>query len=235
HTRCGAAQLQISNGRVDAVQLDDGNALTADYYIAALPFDRLLKILPAALVKTDLFAKIARLRVSPITSVHLWLDRPVMTEPFLASVDQTIQWVFNKSALGVDYSAGQYLQLVISASHALATHSQQDIISLCTRELAALLPASGGASLLRAVVVRENAATFSPEPGCDQWRPGTRTAIQNFFLAGDWTQTGWPATMEGAVRSGYEAAEAVLESESRPIRIIRPELPVSRLGRWFVW
>jgi squalene-associated FAD-dependent desaturase len=235
HTRCGAAQFRISNERVDAVQLDDGNAMTADYYVAAIPFDRLLKIVPATLAKTDPFAKIAKLSVSPITSVHLWLDRPVMMEPFLASVDQTIQWVFNKSALGVEYPAGQYLQIVISASHALAMHSQQDIISLCRTELAALLPATGSASLLRAVVIRENAATFSPGPGCDQWRPDARTAIRNLFLAGDWIQTGWPATMESAVRSGYQAAEAILESESKPVRVTRLELPVSRLARWLGW
>src|SRR5262249_47046722 len=167
--RCGAAQLRVSHAGVDALQLDNGSDLSGDYYVAALPFDRLLKILPASLAETDLFAKIAKLNISPITSVHLWLDETVMKEPFLASVDQTIQWIFNKSAVGVPTSPGQYLQIVISASHALTKHSQQDIIDLCRKELASLLPASGKAKLLRAVVIRESAAAFSPEPGCDKW------------------------------------------------------------------
>jgi len=234
-TRCGAAQLRLSHAVVDALQLDDGSDLKGDYYVAALPFDRLVKILPASLADADLLAKIARLKVSPITSVHLWLDQAVMKEPFLASVDQTIQWIFNKSALGVPIPAGQYLQIVVSASHALTKYSQQDIIDLCRKELADLLPESGRAKLLRAVVIRENAATFSPEPGCDKWRPGSHTTLRNLFLAGDWTQTGWPATMESAVRSGYQAAEAVLESEAKPVRLLQPELPVSRLVSWLSW
>src|SRR5262245_62138411 len=103
-TRCGVAQLRMKDGEVEALQLDNGTVLKADYYIAAVPFDRLHKMLPASVAETDLFALIARLGVSPITSVHLWLDRSVMTEPFLASIDQTVQWVFNRSVLSV---AGQ--------------------------------------------------------------------------------------------------------------------------------
>ena len=233
-TRCGASQLCLSGGKIDAVQLDDGSILRADYFVSALPFDRLLKILPAS-AGGDLPGKIGRLKVAPITSVHIWLDQEVMNEPFLASVDQTIQWVFNKNALGVPNPSGQYLQVVISASHALTPQSQHEIISLCRKELAELLPASLRAKLVRAVVIRENAATFSPEPGCDRWRPSERTAVHNFFLAGDWTKTGWPATMESAVRSGYQAAEAVLTSVGKPVSLVRPEMPVSGLTRWIGW
>jgi len=233
-TRCSASQLCLSRGEVDAVQLDDGRILKGDYYVSALPFDRLLKILPAS-AGDDLPGKIARLKVAPITSVHIWLDQEVMSEPFLASIDQTIQWVFNKNALGVQNPSGQYLQVVISASHELTQQSQQDIISLCRKELADLLPASRKARLLRAVVIRENTATFSPEPGCDRWRPAERTAVHNLFLAGDWIKTGWPATMESAVRSGYQAAEAVLTSLGKPVSLVRPEKPVSSLTRWLGW
>jgi uncharacterized protein with NAD-binding domain and iron-sulfur cluster len=105
-------------------------------------------------------------------------------------------------------------------------------VELCRQELARLIPAAREAELLRSVVIRENAATFSPEPGCDRWRPAQRTPIRNLLLAGDWTQTGWPATMEGAVRSGYLAAEAILALEGRPDRFIQPELPVAALVRW---
>jgi squalene-associated FAD-dependent desaturase len=226
-TRCGAAELCIANQVVTGVRLDDGTLVQGDYYLAAIPFDRLLKILPAELRRQEAFADLEKLKFSPITSVHLWFDRPVMDEPFLTSVDQTIQWVFNKSA-----SATYYLQVVISASHALTARSQQDIIMMCKQELIRLIPATADAKLLRAVVVRETAATFSPEPGSDRWRPTERTSLKNFFLAGDWTQTGWPATMEGAVRSGYRAAESILAMEGTSVRLLQPDMPASRVAHW---
>jgi squalene-associated FAD-dependent desaturase len=231
-TRSTVAELCVSDGSVASARLDDGTVLQADYYVAAIPFDRFLKILPAGVRDYDEFARIANLNVSPITSVHLWFDRRVMDEPFLTSVDQTVQWVFNKSALGSPTAAGQYLQVVISASHALAQLSQQEIINICRKELADLMPACGEAKVTRAVVIRETSATFAPEPGCDRWRPAERTPIRNLFLAGDWTRTGWPATMESAVRSGYRAAEAILELEGEAVRFVRPELTPSRLVRW---
>ena len=141
-------------------------------------------------------------------------------------MDQTIQWIFNKRA-------GEYLQIVISASRSLSDLSQQDVVDVCLRELGELLPAVHKARLLRSVVIRENTATFSPEPGCDRWRPQTATSIRNLLLAGDFTQTGWPATMEGAVRSGYRAAEAILAMEGRRVSLVKPDLPPSGLARWF--
>src|SRR5207302_4346466 len=135
---------------------------------------------------------------------HTWFHREVMEEPFLTSVDHTIQWVFNRT--------GAYVQIVISVSRGLSNRSQPEIVDICLRELTDLLPAADKAQLTRAVVIRENAATFSPAPGSDRWRPSQKTSIPNLFLAGDWTETGWPATMEGAVRSGYLAAEAILSA-----------------------
>lgn len=225
-TRRGVRELHISAGRVTGARLDDGTIVNGDYYVAALPFDRLLKLLPEDLRNEEPFAALKQLRVSPITGIHMWFDRAVMHESFLTSTDQTIQWVFNKQA-------GHYLQIVISASHGLSQRSQQEIVDLCSRELALLIPRAGEARLIRSVVIRESAATFSPQPGCDRWRPNQRTPIANLFLAGDWTQTGWPATMESAVQSGYRAAEAILAMEGQPATFVRPELPATGLARWF--
>jgi uncharacterized protein with NAD-binding domain and iron-sulfur cluster len=187
-----------------------------------------------------------KIKTSPITGVHLWFDRPVMTEPFLTLLDHKTQWIFNKSLLsakaetngqlprpitGTSLSAatdnenGQYLQLVISASYDLVPRSRQEIIDLCMRDLADVLPAAREARLLKATVIKEVNATFSPEPGVDRWRPGQETALRNLFLAGDWTRTGWPATMEGAVRSGYLAAGSLLTGFGQPRRFLRPDLP----------
>jgi zeta-carotene desaturase len=170
----------------------------------------------------------------------------VMTEPFLALLEHTTQWIFNKSLL---YAAGtgklerteiksgsgeaggsQYLQLVISASYDLVPRSRQEIIDLCLRELADVLPLTREARLEKATVIKEIHATFSPEPGVDRWRPGQDIGIENLYLAGDWTQTGWPATMESAVRSGYLAAESALAKLGQPRRFLQPDLPFEGLS-----
>jgi zeta-carotene desaturase len=128
-------------------------------------------------------------------------------------------------------SNAQYLQLVISASYGLVPKSRQEIIDLCRRELATVLPATRDAKLLKATVIKEVHATFSPEPGVDRWRPSQDAGLQNLFLAGDWTRTGWPATMEGAVRSGYLAAEAVAASLGEPRKFLQPDLPLEGLSK----
>jgi zeta-carotene desaturase len=231
--RCGMSGIRFDGFEAAAVQLDDGSETTADFYIVAVPFDRLLKLLPESVQAQQMFAQLRNFKLSPITSVHLWFDRPVMTEPYLTLVDRTTQWIFNKSKLAAEGAEqpGQYLQCVVSASYDLTSRSQQEIIDLCTAEVLQALPDAAQAQVVRAVVVRENAASFSPEPGSLRWRPFQRTSFRNLFLAGDWTQTGWPATMESAVRSGYLAAEALLSAAGMPKRLMQPDLPVSRISR----
>ena len=126
-------------------------------------------------------------------------------------------------------TTGQYLQLVISASYDLLTKPRQEIIDLCLKEVRQALPAARQANLVKATVIKEAAATFSPEPGVDRWRPKQETRIRGLFLAGDWTDTGWPATMEGAVRSGYLAAEAVLRVAGTPQKFLQPDLAADGL------
>jgi uncharacterized protein with NAD-binding domain and iron-sulfur cluster len=201
------------------------------------------------------------IKTSPITSVHFWFDRTVMTEPFLTLLDHTTQWVFNRTLLssGAETNGskarptghnegtlaaevrvekgggeeGQYLQLVISASYDLVSRSRGEIIELCRRELRDVLPATREANVLKATVIKEVNATFSPEPGVDRWRPAQTTPIGNLFLAGDWTQTGWPSTMEGAVRSGYLAAEATLAHFGHLGALVQPDLPAEGLCKYW--
>jgi len=231
-TRAAVREMRFSEGAAVSVALDDGAVIPADYVVCAVPHDAVGGLLPTELAAREPFAGLRHLRVSPITGVHFWFDRPVMREPFLTLLDRTVQWVFNKSELGAAGAGpGQYLQLVISASYDLVERSRQEIIDLCRAELREALPATREAQLTRATVIKETAATFSPAPDCDRWRPSARTPVPNFYLAGDWTRTGWPATMEGAVRSGYLAAEAVLAAENRPARLVQPDLPVAGLAR----
>ena len=218
--RATARQLRIENGAVTAVQFDAGREERADAFILAVPHTAVADLLPDEAIRKDsAFRSIAMLNAAPITGVHLWFDRQVMSEPFVTLLDTTTQWIFNKTALygssnggGKDSGKSQYLQLVVSASYSLLPKPRQEIIDLCLKEVRQALPAARDANLTKATVIKEAAATFSPEPGVDRWRPKQETSLRNLFLAGDWTDTGLPATIEGAVRSGQRAARLALAS-----------------------
>lgn len=237
HSRAAVRTIRFADGKFQAIVLDDGSEVPSDACIAAVPHSELLEMLPEELrANNPAFANLERLQTSPITGVHLWYDRQVLDKPFLTLLDHTVQWIFNKSALygsgkQDEKDQGQYLQLVISASYELIPKTRQEIIDLCTSELHDVLPAARHAQLRKANVVKEVHATFSPRPCSDAWRPGQRTEIHGFVLAGDWTRTGWPSTMEGAVRSGYLAGEAVLEFAGLAGRLVVPDLPAEGFCR----
>lgn len=208
HARAPIEAVELEAGRVAAIRTSTGERHSADHYVSALSFEKLRPLVPSLPIEWEAFTH------SPITGVHLWFDRPVTTLPHGTLLDRTIQWFFNKSE-------GRYLQLVISASRSLSDMPRQEVIDLCLRELAEFLPAVREARLEKAHVVKEIRATFSAAPSLEARRPEPATIIPNLFLAGDWTRSGWPATMEGAVRSGYRAAEAVAQS---PGRFLLPDI-----------
>ncbi len=232
--------IRIENNAIAAVQFDNGREESADAYIFALPHTALDNLLPPEIKSASpVLGSLDKIKVSPITGVHFWFDRPVTNEPFITLLDTNVQWVFNKTALYKDQSdapvpgAQQYLQLVISASYDLLKKSREEIIDLCLKEIRQALPGAREAQLVKATVIKEASATFSPEPGVDRFRPAQTTNTPGFFLAGDWTATGWPATMEGAVRSGYLAAEAVLRSAGSPAKFLQPDLAPTGLSKLF--
>jgi squalene-associated FAD-dependent desaturase len=231
--RAGVRGFQVTGNQVVGVAREDGSVETADYYVAAVPQDILPELLPAVVMEREpVFLNLRNLRTSPITGVHLWFDRIVMNEPFLTLLDSTTQWVFNKTQLyGGAAPDGQYLQLVISASYSLVPRSRQEILELCLKELREVLPRIREAKLVKGTVVKETSATFSPAPGSDRWRPVQKSPLKELFLAGDWTFTGWPSTMEGAVRSGYLAAEAILSDLGAPQKFLQLDLPAEGLAR----
>jgi len=222
-----------------AVEFDNQCLETADAYVIAIPHQALAELLPPAIKEREpRLAQIEQIKVSPITGVHFWFDREIMSEPFVTLLDTTTQWIFNKTKLyreanGRRAENGQYLQLVISASYDLLKKPRQEIVDLCLAEVRQALPQSREAKLVKSTVIKEASATFSPEPGVDKLRPSQHTAVKGLYLAGDWTATGWPATMEGAVRSGYLAAEALLRDAGTPHSFLQPDLPVENLVKWF--
>jgi zeta-carotene desaturase len=193
--RAPVEKIVIENGKVQYA-LVAGEQIRAGTYICALPFEKIAAVIP------DLPLDVAGFAHSPITGIHLWFDRPITSLPHATLLDRTIQWMFNKGE-------GRYIQLVVSASRSLETMPRAEVIALALRELAEFFPVVRAAKLEKSHVVKEIRATFSAAPGLESRRPLSRTPIPNLFLAGDWTRSGWPATMEGAVRSGYLAAEAV--------------------------
>ncbi len=214
------------------VQLEDGS-MEADAVVLALPFESMAKLLPGLPPTPEgysnrLAQQLEHFEHSPITGIHLWFDRPITSLEHAVLLDTTIQWMYNKSLLQPETRASgseSYLELVVSASKSLVGKSRQEIIDLALRELAEFFPAVREAKLLKAVVVKEVRATFSVTPGLDAYRPGPVTEWPGIFLAGDWTATGWPSTMEGAVRSGYRAAEALTKAAGKPKTFLGQDLP----------
>jgi squalene-associated FAD-dependent desaturase len=208
--RSAVTAIETANGIVSAIQTSQG-ATAADYCISALPFERLRPLMPALPIPWEEFQH------SPITGIHLWFDRPVTDLPHATLLDRTIQWMFNKSE-------GRYIQVVVSASRSLLETPRNEVIDLALRELAEFFPIVKEARLEKAQVIKEVRATFSARPGMEALRPRAATQLPNFFLAGDWTRSGWPATMEGAVRSGYLAAEALAAAAGSPQRFLLPDI-----------
>jgi len=208
HLGTPVRHIEGDRRRATAIVLVDGTRREFDSLIVAVPWrdvtslfsDDLLAAMPAL---TDL----RRIEPAAITAVHLWFDRPITRLPHAILVDRLSQWVFVGPA--------HHCQVVISASHRLPKRNHDELLAEVRRELESAWPRVGAAvklpppRLLRGRVIAQPAAVFSVTPGMDRFRPPQQTAVANLALAGDWTATGWPATMEGAVRSGLQAVETL--------------------------
>jgi squalene-associated FAD-dependent desaturase len=223
------------------VRLNDSEDVF-DHLIIALPFDALDRVLPDSPQSADIREQISHFENSPITGIHLWFDRQISDLDHAVLLDRTIQWMFHKSRLqpmrmqgdenGVQN--GSYIELVVSSSKSLIDKSRSEIVDVALSEVREFFPAAREAKLLKSTVIKEVNATYSPRPGIDAHRPTSATPWPRVFLAGDWTATGWPATMEGAVRSGYLAAEALARAAGKKdARFLSPDLKAAGLMRLF--
>jgi len=245
YLKARGAEIHLRTG-VDLIRQQDGlwfivageQSFTADAVVLALSFEAMQK-LQSALPQTEgaeaLFATLRGFGHSPITSIHLWFDREVTSLDHAVLLDTPFHWMYNKSRLQPEIrnSAGSYLELVVSASRALIPMQRQEIVDLATHELPKFFPALRSARLDKAAVVKEVRATYSVRPLLDQIRPGAEGPWPGIYLAGDWTATGWPATMEGGVRSGYLAAEALTRDSGDEKKFLVPDLPPRGLMRLF--
>jgi zeta-carotene desaturase len=235
--------------------LVSGEETGFDFVVFAVPFDVLSRILPQSSAADPLRQVLTRFETSPITGIHLWFDRQITDLDHAVLLDRTIQWMFHKSKLlsereGHDLSRannlptpkgasgpevnGSYVELVVSSSKTLVEKSRAEITKLALAELREFFPGARDANLVKSTVIKEVHATYSPRPGVDVYRPRPETVWPRVLLAGDWTATGWPATMEGAVRSGYLAAESVARVAGiRDASYLVPDLPARGFMRLF--
>lgn len=221
-TGCAVSGLdRDASGAVCGIAHSAGT-LSCDAAIVAASWRQAARLVPDLVPPAD-----ERLAGSPITAVHLWFDRDVVDLPHAVLVGRVSQWVFRG-----DESAGPgYCQVVISASRGLLGGDRELLLERVVAELRDIFPAARDARLVESRVVTDPTAVLSVRPGVDAARPAARTRVPNLFLAGDWTATGWPSTMEGAVRSGRLAAEALLSWSGRPDAVLMPDLPRAALVR----
>ena len=191
----------------------DGGAIDASTVVLAVPHDAAAELLPPGALPPGTDPR--RLGVSPIVNLHVVYDRPVLPHPFAAAVDSPVQWVFDRTASSGLREGGQYLAVSLSGADAYTDSTVDELRARFVEALAELLPDAGSAEIESFFVTREPRATFRGVPGTAAHRPGPATNVGGLYLAGAWTDTGWPATMEGAVRSGLAAAQAALGGEHR--------------------
>jgi zeta-carotene desaturase len=200
--------------------------LVSDYVILALPFEatqKLLPHLPAEDGAEKLAHQIEHHEHWPLCSVHLWFDRDVTDFEHAVLLDREIHWMYNQSRLQTG-RGGHYIELVVSATRAFAALPREAAIKEALAELAEFFPRVKEAKLEKVALIKEVHATFGVPPGIDAARPTALSPWPNCFLAGDWTATGWPSTMESAARSGHLAAEQLGLSSENPLSCVEPDL-----------
>jgi squalene-associated FAD-dependent desaturase len=198
----------IADGVCRGVKLASGEIVEASHVISAVPWFEFVRLLPAELLRAEpVFAGILGLRPAPIISINLWFDRLVTTLEFTGLRGTTVQWLFNRAA--GDGPGRDYVSLVLSGAHAHIGRSKEELLSVALADLARVVPETRDAKLIHSLVIKERFATFSPSVDAEALRPTTSTPIPGLILAGDWTATGLPATIEGAVQSGFTAAAQI--------------------------
>ena len=210
--RARVKELIIKEDLVEGIRLNNGSIMGGDYYICAIPFFALKRIIPEYMQKfNSSLIGIENLRTSPIISIHLIFDRPVMDLPFMAFIDSPIHWVFNRKQI-YRREKRNIISIIMGNAYPYVKWNEAELINMVLSELKKYLRETGSAKLFSYRVIKERNATFVPYPGVESSRPPQKTPLKNLYLAGDWTATGLPATIESAVKSGHICAELVIRN-----------------------
>ncbi len=206
--RCNAdvERVAVSEGRVSGAVLRDGEVVECSACILSVPPDRVVRMLPDELLRAGYLSSLRAAPSSPIISLHLWFDHDFMSQPFLGLIGRRVQWIFNARRLKGGPGEGGHITAVISAAHEYVGSSNDELVRLAVEDLESVFRNSVGQPR-HAVVIREKKATISCTPELEEERPDQQTPIPNLFLAGDWTDTGLPATIESAILSAGRCTE----------------------------
>jgi zeta-carotene desaturase len=204
-TGTSVQKLKIDRDTVISAHIAGGKIIAADSIISTVPWYAVNAMTrPETIVDDSVFFS------APIVSMQFWLDRKILNDKFAALIDTSVQWVFDAGALlNNQEKTGQHLSFVISGAESFNKMTKTELIDLAWNDLCSVLPAARQAKIVHALAIKEKRATFIPAPGLESKRPSAQTRFKNLFLAGDWTDTGLPGTIEGAIRSGVRAAEMV--------------------------
>ena len=212
-TKAPVEHIVFEGKLAKGVQMRQGEFIPADFVISSVPASAFSKLLPETIAETLPAAHTSRqLKFAPIISIHLWFDRPISDRMFAAMLDTQVQWFFNTARIHRNAKDHGHITLVISGAHRFVTWKDTKISSMAMEELYRLFPNAKEAILRRSLVIKELQATLSPTLGTESLRPESATCYPNFFIAGDWTKTGLPATIESACVSGHLCASLVLKS-----------------------
>jgi hydroxysqualene dehydroxylase len=202
--------LLVNDGACRGVRFVSGELSEADAVLSAIPWNEFVDLVPPDWLRAEpYFTNILALRPAPIISINLWFDRTITDLEFAGLRGTTIQWIFNRAKVAA--SGGHCYSLVLSGAHELVVRSKDDLLKMALGDMSKLFPEARSAQVLHSLVIKERFATFSPCVGVDALRPAARSPISGLYLAGDWTATGLPSTIEGAVQSGYTAADLILK------------------------
>lgn len=210
HLRRGFQKIVLNPEgiKIEKAILEDGSEHRAQYYLNTSPAAALMPLLGEGLSSHPFFQRFSEIAYAPILALNLWFDRPLTDKPFVGLIDSPIHWVFNKSKI-LGSGSEHYYSLVISGAYRLKDTPHEELLEFALGELRKAFPQAREAKLLHHRLLKELQATPSFGIGSARLRPGCETPLSNFFLAGDWTDTGLPATIEGAVKSGHDAAELI--------------------------
>lgn len=208
----------ITNAKVKSIIVSDGAAagvevvkkIKSKYVISSVPYYNVAQLIPKNYQNHIMFNELNLFESSPIVSINLWFDRQVMDIEFVGLISRNLQWVFNRRRIIGDTTQPEnYISAVISAANDEIKLTKDELVKMAVGELKEVFPDCRSAELTNAIVIKEKRATYSATNEVESIRPNPETPIKNFYLAGDWTNTGLPATIEGAIQSGFKAAELI--------------------------